>query len=189
MENKKKFGEFKTPTGVIYDIYVTDVAPTRDVRPFRFDAIQRGGRERHSLIVNFSGPLWAVFDAQNIPIGDRLEMGARALGGYILQNSIPEEITISPGNLAEFHRIPSLDNDEAKVLIQLYRSEKNPFNIYNVPTSLRLLAQYLGWNEKKTITVCEKLISKDLIQSIPSPNSQPRFYKLSSKGHELVQKL
>lgn len=81
-----------------------------------------------------------------------------------------------------------IDAQKDMILKVLYESYYNFFNTKDPPTpmSLRLLAQSIGLDKKRTRDICTLLIEEKLIDSMPPPYE--KFYHITPRGIEFVEK-
>lgn len=173
--------KFKTPDGKIYYTHAKKLSSTKNVKRFQFSAKQKGGNKEYSLVVNFDNAVWKEIK------DNYLQYGANIIEGFILKKNFPDEATVNPANISEYKKINDIEDDKARILIQLYKTETHPFNFRKPPLSLRLLAEYLKWTGPKIFRLCEELVKEKLIKSIEPPNSNLRFYRLTKEGRRIVE--
>lgn len=81
-----------------------------------------------------------------------------------------------------------IDAEKDMILKVLYETYFSFFETKDPPTpvSLRLLAQSIGRDKKRTRVVCELLIEEKLVDSLFPPYGN--FYHITAKGIEFVEK-
>jgi predicted transcriptional regulator len=71
------------------------------------------------------------------------------------------------------------------ILKALYDDHYAIFSDGETPTSLRLLAEGVGMDQRRTRDICDVLSSEGLVEQIPI--GAQRYYKITSRGIEFVE--
>ena len=78
-----------------------------------------------------------------------------------------------------------LTDAQYKALDRLYESGYGLFGDEKVPISLRLLAMFMGTDEKTAETELRPLVAAGLIRELtPEPHIRRKFYKITDTGVE-----